>query len=383
MQYLSKSELKNKKVLLRCDFNVPVKDGVITDDSKIQKSLKTIKYLIDNDNRVIILSHFGRIKTEDDKKKNSLKIVYEYLKEIVDLDFIDNPLNLEKINNSAKKCFLVENTRYTDLPSKRESKNDLELAQYWASFAEAFVIDAFGSLHRAHSSTAGISKYLPTYIGFLVEKELTNLEPLITISERPFNVIMGGAKVDDKIGIIEGIVKNCDKLIITGGILNTFLKVKGYNIGQSLVSDDEEVLESVKNLLNNYEDKIVCSTDFIVNRDNQNILVNINDIQDNDIIYDNIVSQKEIINNAKLIFFNGTCGKFEDSEYSKGTKELLNDLANSKAKTYIGGGDTASAVEKLNNPNNFTYISSGGGATLEYVAYRSLKALDFIEENNN
>ena len=201
MQYLSKSELKNKKVLLRCDFNVPVKDGVITDDSKIQKSLKTIKYLIDNDNRVIILSHFGRIKTEDDKKKNSLKIVYEYLKEIVDLDFIDNPLNLEKINNSAKKCFLVENTRYTDLPSKRESKNDLELAQYWASFAEAFVIDAFGSLHRAHSSTAGISKYLPTYIGFLVEKELTNLEPLITISERPFNVIMGGAKVDDKIGI--------------------------------------------------------------------------------------------------------------------------------------------------------------------------------------
>jgi len=177
MNYLSKYPIKNKTVLLRCDFNVPVKNNQITDDSKIVKSLETIKFLLQNNNRIILLSHFGRVKAESDKQNNSLFIVFEELKKYIDLEFVENPLNLDKVKNTSEKhCFLVENTRYTDVPEKRESANDLDLANYWASFADVFVIDAFASLHRVHSSTAGISKYLPTYIGFLVERELENLK---------------------------------------------------------------------------------------------------------------------------------------------------------------------------------------------------------------
>ena len=381
MKYLSETNLQNKSVILRCDFNVPVKDGNISDHSKITKSLDTIKYLLNNNNKVIILSHFGRVKTEEDKNKNSLKVVYEYLRKYLDLDFIANPLDLSEINNSSKKCFLVENTRYTDVPEKRESANDLELAKYWASFADAFVIDAFASLHRAHASTAALSKYLPTYLGFLVEKELKNLDILIQNNNHPFLVIMGGAKVDDKIKIIEGMLQKCDKLILTGGILNTFLKVKGYNIGNSLVSTDEEVLDSVKNILDNYSDKLIYSDTFIVQRNNENIQVKLNEIKDNDIIYDNLVDAKEIINNAKVIFLNGTCGKYEDECYKIGTSNLLNDLSKSNAKVIVGGGDSVSAVNTFGYQDKFTYLSSGGGATLEYVASGKLKALEYIKEN--
>lgn len=381
MKYLSEVNLQNKSVILRCDFNVPVKDGNISDHSKITKSLDTIKYLLDNNNKVIILSHFGRVKTEEDKNKNSLKIVYEYLRKYLDLDFVSNPLDLSDINNSSKKCFLVENTRYTDVPEKMESANDLELAKYWASFADAFVIDAFASLHRAHASTAALSKYLPTYLGFLVEKELKNLDILIQNNDHPFLVIMGGAKVDDKIKIIEGMLQKCDKLILTGGILNTFLKVKGYNIGNSLVSTDEEVLASVKNILNNASDKLIYSDTFIVKRDNDNIKVKLGEIKDSDIIYDNLVDEKDIINNAKVIFLNGTCGKYEEEGYEMGTSNLLNDLSKSNAKVIVGGGDSVSAVNTFGYQDKFAYLSSGGGATLEYVANGKLKALEYIKEN--
>ncbi len=383
MKYLSKEDIINKKVILRCDFNVPVKDNVISDTSKIDKSLETIKYLLDNKNKVIILSHFGRIKTEEDKNKYSLKIVYEYLKKYIDLDFIDDPNNLEKINDSNKSCFLVENTRYTDIPEKRESKNDLELAKYWSTFGDVFVVDAFASLHRAHSSTAGISKYLPTYLGFLVEKEITNLNNLINNKEHPFLVIMGGAKVDDKLLIIENLIKKCDKLILTGGILNTFLKVMNYNVGKSLVSEDEEVLNKVKEIINNNADKLYYNTDFIVNRDGMVISVSIDDIEDNDIIYDNLVNLNEVIKDIKVVFLNGTSGKYEIDEYSRGTEKLLYDLKNSGCKVYVGGGDSVSSVINLGFENAFTYLSSGGGATLEYVAFGKLKALDYIEEQEN
>ncbi len=383
MKYLSKEKIENKKVLLRCDFNVPIKDGNICDDSKITKSLDTINYLLKNNNRVILLSHFGRVKGEEDKTKNSLKIVYEYLKKYFDLEFISNPLDLTVVNNSSKKLFLVENTRYTDVPEKRESANDLELAKYWASFADAFVIDAFASLHRAHSSTAGISKYLPTFLGFLVEKEIESLKPLIDNDDYPFVVIMGGAKVDDKIKIIEGMLKKCDKLILTGGILNTFLKVMKYPIGDSLASSDEEVLESVKKIITESASKIVFSSMFTVKRGNNNLEVDIHDIKDNDIIYDNIINDKvkEVVESAKVIFLNGTPGLYEREEYTKGTKNLFDTLSKSEAKVFVGGGDTASAVAKFNYKDKFAYVSSGGGATLEYVADGKLKALEFIMEN--
>ncbi len=381
MKYLSKEDITNKKVLLRCDFNVPVKDNKITDSSKIDKSLDTIKYLLDNKNTVIILSHFGRVKSEEDKAKNSLRIVYEYLKNYLDLDFIIDPTNLDQVNNFEKKCFLVENTRFTDVPVKRESKNDLELAKYWSNYADVFVIDAFASLHRVHSSTAGISKYLPTYLGFLVEKELVNLEPLVNNKEHPFLVIMGGAKVDDKLNIIEGLLKKCDKLILTGGLLNTFLKVMGYNVGKSLVSTDAEVLNNVKRLINNYTDKIYYSTKFIVNRDDTVIALEIDDIEDDDIIYDNLIELSFVMDDIKVVFLNGTSGKYEIDDYSRGTEKLLYDLKKSNAKVYVGGGDSVSSVINLGFKDSFTYLSSGGGATLEYVCDGKLDGLEYIKEN--
>lgn len=381
MKYLSEEKIENKNVILRCDFNVPVKDGVITDDSKITKSLKTIKYLLDNGNRVIILSHFGRIKKNEDKEKNSLKIVYEYLKRYINLVFVENNENVEFYLNTSKcNCFLLENTRFTDIPEKRESKNNLELAKYWASFGDVFVLDAFGSMHRAHSSTAAIGAYLPTYLGFLVSEELDNLKVLVESKNVPFVVIMGGAKVDDKILIIKSMLEKCDKLVLTGGILNTFLKVMGKNIGNSLVSENDEVLNGVKEVINNYKEKIIYSDKFIVLRNDEVKEVTIDEINNEDIIYDNIINL-DLIGN-EIIFFNGTCGKFEDNRFSTGTKKLLEDLSNSSAKVIIGGGDTVSSVIKLGYENKFDYLSSGGGATLEYVAYGSLKALEFIKANS-
>ncbi len=382
MKYLSEEIIKDKKVLLRCDFNVPIKNNIICDDAKIKSSLKTINLLLKNNNTVIILSHFGRIENEKDKKKNTLKPVYEYLKKILDLEFISNPLDLSKINSSSKKCFLIENTRFTDVPTPKESVNDLNLAKYWSDFADAFVMDAFASLHRLHTSTAGISTFLPTYLGLLVEEELKKLSPLINNTPSPFVVIMGGAKIDDKITIIESMLQRCDKLILTGGILNTYLKVNGYNIGKSIASKKAEVLVKVLEILKTNADKVIYSNCFIVKRHNTPVQISIEEIEDDDIILDNVINLNDIIANAKIIFFNGTCGKYEESGYEIGTKKLLNDLQKTTAAVYIGGGDTGASVHKFNKENNYTYISSGGGATLEYVAYKKLAALEYIKNND-
>lgn len=382
MKYLSESKIENKKVILRCDLNVPIKNNEILDNSKIINSLNTIEYLLNNNNTVIILSHFGRIKKEEDKKENSLLPVFYELKKYIDIEFIPNPLNLEEVTSvSTSKCFLVENTRFTDLSQKKESSNDLELAKYWSNFGDVFVLDAFATSHRVHSSTAGISKYLPTYIGFMMEKELNNLDNLVHNPLHPFIVIMGGAKVDDKIKIIESIIVKCDKLILTGGILNTFLKVLGYNVGQSLVSEDDEVINSVNNIIKMYSDKLYFTNLFSVKRDNIIKKVKINKIENNDIIYDNIPSLINLLNDSKTIFFNGTCGKYEDDNYIEGTFKLLKDLSDSSTSVYIGGGDTISAVNKFGFEDSYKYLSSGGGATLEYIAYGKLNSLEWIKIN--
>lgn len=382
MKFLSENKIENKRVILRCDFNVSIENNKIIDNSKIISSLKTINYLLDNNNKVIILSHFGRVKNEEEKKSNSLKIVYEELKKYLNISFIDNPLDLDIITSvTDSNCFLVENTRFTDIPEKRESVNDLELARYWAKFADVFVFDAFASSHRIHSSTAGLSKYLPTYIGFLMEEELKKLVNLVNNPLHPFIVIMGGAKVDDKIKIMEALLNKCDKLIITGGILNAFLKVSNKNIDNSLVSTDEEVLNNVKNVLKMYSNKLYFTDNFVVNRNNSIINTSINDIKNDDIIYDNIPNIKNLIKDAKIIFLNGTCGKYEIKEYQNGTIKLFNELKEKKEIVYIGGGDTISSLNKLGFKETFKNISTGGGATLEYVAYGKLKALEWIKEN--
>lgn len=379
MNYLSENTISNKTVLLRCDFNVPVKDNVIEDNSKIIKSLDTIKYLLDNNNKVIIFSHFGRVKTDSDKINNSLRIVFEELKKYIDVSFIEDPNN---IILDDSKCFLVENTRFTDLPEVRESKNDLELSKYWASFGDVFVNDAFASLHRAHSSTAGLSKFLPTYFGFLVESELKNLDILINNTPRPFVVIMGGAKVEDKIVYIEGLCKYVDKIILTGSILNAFLKVMNYNIGKSDIDIDEVTVERIKKVLSDYSDKICFGRKFGVLNNDKYSIKDLDLVNDIDILYDNYVLY-DALDNCNILFMNGTCGFMKDDRFTHGTKELLEYISNLNCKKIAGGGDALYTINRFGFNNIFDYLSSGGGATLEYVSNHKLNALEFIKENTS
>ena len=374
MNTLKDISVNNKSVIIRCDFNVPM-DGVkITDNSKIVKSLDTLKYLLNNNCKIVILSHFGRVKSEEDKVKNTLKYVGRELANLLDheVKFVSACYGkkVKEIadNASLGDVILLENTRFMDYPDKLESSNDLELAKFWASLGEIYINDAFGSMHRAHASTAGIAKYLEHAIGFLVEEELNNLEILINNTPRPFVVFMGGAKVDDKLPIIKSLINRCDFLLLGGGIANSFLKAKGADIGNSLATNDENILKEIKELLNNYSDKIKLPIDFTI---------------DNGIIYDignkSIDMYKKYIDEASIIFVNGTCGKFEDDRFTEGTIMLFETLKNSGKTVIIGGGDTASEVKKFGYENAFSFISSGGGATLEYIADKTLKALEWMK----
>lgn len=392
MKTIRDLDIKNKTIILRCDFNVPVENSQIVDDSKIVKSLKTINYLQDNNCKTIILSHFGRVKKEEDKIKNTLKSVATYLSAIYGdkFKFIDNPRSEEVTKNVSemqeKEIILLENTRFLDLPEKLESGNDKGLAEYWASLGDIFCLDAFGSAHRAHASTAGIAEFIPSCIGFLVEEELKNLKELNDNTKHPFTVIMGGAKVDDKITLIRSLLPKCDYLLITGGIANTFLKVLKFNVGSSLASSDPKILNEVKDLLLKYKEKIVLPVDVIItNHYDKNYIKTsaINTLSDNDVIYD--IGPKTLekfavaINKSEIIFVNGTCGLYEDVRFSNGTKECFRILAASKAKIIVGGGDGVSAVRKFGYEKQFDYLSSGGGATLDYIIDGKLDALEAIE----
>jgi len=392
MNVIHKMNVKGKTVILRCDFNVPIKEGQILDDSKIKKSLKTITYLQQQNAKVVILSHLGRVKTEEDIAKNTLKPVADYLSNIYqdNFSFIDNCRSagiVQKVSGMKEKdIILLENTRHQDFPEKLESKNDLELAEYWASLGDIFCLDAFGSSHRAHASTAGIAKFIPSCIGFLIEEELYHLKEIIEKPKHPFTVIMGGAKVDDKIALIRSLLKKCDYLLITGGIANTFLKVLHFNVGSSLASKDPEILNEVKELLLEYKEKIVLPIDVIVtnNYDESYIKTSpINTLNDNDVIYDVGIKTLEKFNKAisisKIIFVNGTCGLYEDERFSNGTKECFKLLDQSNAKIIVGGGDSVSAVKKFGYAEKFDYLSSGGGATLDYIVDGKLDALEAIE----
>lgn len=385
-------EVSGKRVLLRCDFNVPVKDGKILDNSKIIASLETIEYLVKNKAKVIILSHFGKVKTEEDKLKNSLQIVAEELQRLVDTKVIfskqTRSLYLEgKINSMNNGEILVlENTRYEDVPGKLESGNDIQLAMYWASLGDLYCLDAFGSAHRNHASTSGLAKQLPSCIGFLVQHELEALNKYVLNSEKPFTIVMGGAKVDDKVDLIEALLPKCDNLLISGGIANTCLNILGFNVGKSLKSSDEKILSRMKNILVNNKDKIMLPNDVIVTQVYNDEVVeqrDINEINDEDIIYDiggkTIKEFERIINSSKTIFVNGTCGKYEDIRFANGTREVLDIIANSEAKTIVGGGDGVSAVKHFNLGDKFDFLSTGGGATLEYIINESLPAIEAIK----
>lgn len=393
MNKIHNMDIKNKTVILRCDFNVPIENGQILDDSKIQKSLKTIDYLQDNNCKIVILSHLGRVKKEEDIEKNTLKPVGDYLKAIYgeNFNFINTCRSVDLIQKAhslqPKEILLLENTRHQDYPEKLESGNNLELAEFWASLGDVFCLDAFGSAHRAHASTAGIAKFIPSCIGFLVEEELNNLEVLTNNPPHPFTVLMGGAKVDDKIALMRSLLPKCDYLLITGGIANTFLKVLGFSVGSSLASSDANILNEVKELLLEYKEKIILPLDVIVTNNYNKAYIRtsaINKVDIDDVIYD--VGVKTLnkfalaINKSKIVFVNGTCGLYEDERFSNGTRECFKILANSPAKIIVGGGDSVSAVKKFGYETKFDYLSSGGGATLDFIVDGKLDAVEAIKE---
>ena len=373
MKYMDEIDLKNKKVILRLDLNVPIKNDEILDDTKILKSLPTIRYLINNNCKILLLSHLGKIKTEDDLKNNSLKSVGKKLSEELkkDITFIENPID-PSIPNVLENndLVLLENTRFMDYPDKKESKCDMELAKFWASAGDIFINDAFGTSHRKHASNYGISKFLESAYGILFKEELDGLMPLMKNISKPFVVVMGGAKVDDKLNLINSLLEKCDYLLLGGGIANTFLKADGFNIGSSLCNN--EFLNEIKTLMDKNRNKIIYPTDVVVLSNGKPEKKEINDVLDEDIIYDigskTIDMYKEKIDDAKTIFINGTVGLYEDDRFAKGTKDVLTYITDSKAIKIAGGGDSVSSINRFGLNKSFDFLSTGGGATLEYIA---------------
>ena len=390
---LQETDVLNKRVIVRCDFNVPVKNGRILDDTKIKASLETINYLIDKNCKIILLSHFGKVKTEEDKKKYSLRIVAERLNELVTSNVIFSPetrsslLEIKAMELHPKEILLVENTRFEDVPNGFESNNDPQLAAYFASLADVFVLDAFASCHRLHASTSGIAKFIPSCLGFCVQKEIEMLNKYVLNPEMPFTIVMGGAKIDDKLPLIEKLLPKCSHMLLTGGLANSCLKSLGLNIGNSLASDNMETLAKVKEILREYNKKIILPFDAIVGKKYDDNYVNAKDINklDSDEIIGDIGPKtlkvyKKIIDESKTIFVNGTAGIYEESKFSNGTLELLNLITSSMATTIAGGGDCIGAIDRFNMANKFTYISTGGGATLEYIINENLPAINAISD---
>ena len=384
MKTIRDFDLNNKKVIIRVDFNVPIKDGIIEDDTRIKESLKTINYAIEHNAKVILMSHLGRIKEESDKIKNTLKPVSVRLSELLNKEVIFIPstrgIELENAvsNLNNGDVLLMENTRFEDLDNKKESKNDSQLGEYWASLGDIYINDAFGTAHRAHASNVGIASHLDSGIGFLIEKELDSLLPAINNPERPFTVILGGAKVSDKIAVIQNLAKIADYILIGGGMAFTFLKASGVEIGVSLL--DEENIDFCKQMLNEYKDKLILPIDVVTDLKE----CFITDITKNekglDIGPKTVKLFKQYLENSKTIIWNGPVGMFEEERYSNGTKGICEVLKNIEAIKIAGGGDTASAIKNLGYEQAFTHISTGGGASLELLEGKKLPGIEVIKE---
>lgn len=381
MKYLTDIDVNNKKVLLRCDFNVSIKDNKIISDERIRASLPTIMYLLERNSKVIIMSHLGKVKTLEDKEKNSLEIVYRRLCELLSANvYFSNATHGQELEDkinalNSGEVLLVENTRFEDLDNEKESKCNMELAKYWASLADIFVNDAFALSHRKHASNYGVSKFIPSAVGLLIEKEVKGLEA-INNPEHPYTIFMGGAKVEDKLDIIKKIIDKCDYLLVGGGIANSFVACNS-SVGNSLYNEEKK--SELKELLEKYSNKIILPVDFKV-LNNSSIYIRKRDsVLDDDIIYDigpeSINKYKDIIMKSKIVFLNGTAGKYEEKGFETGTYEMLLALKETKAKTIIGGGDAISSAEYF-NVNGFDFISTGGGATLEYIANGQMKCME-------
>lgn len=392
-------ELQGKKVLMRVDFNVPIKDGIIGNDNRIVAALPTIKYVLEHGGRAILFSHLGRIKSEDDKKELSLAPVAKRLAELLnqDVEFVPATRGAELEDAIAKledgQVLMVENTRFEDVENgevvKKESKNDPELGKYWASLGDVFVNDAFGTAHRSHASNVGIaSNIAQTAAGFLMEKEIKFLGGAVENPERPFVAIIGGAKVSDKIGIIQNLLNKADKVIVGGGMAYTFDAAKGYTIGNSLF--EEEKVALAKELIEEAGDKLVLPIDTIAadafNNDAKTVDAEGN-IPDGymglDIGPKSVELFQKTLDGAKTVVWNGPMGVFEMPNFAKGTLAIGEELVKvtkEGATTIVGGGDSTAAVQQLGVADQLSHISTGGGASLEYLEGKTLPGIAAISE---
>jgi len=384
-------ELKGKKVLIRVDFNVPMKNGVITDDNRIVAALPTIKYVLEQGGRVVAFSHLGKVKTEEDKKTKSLKPVADRLAELLgqNVTFVPETRGeaLENAVNALNdsEIMLFENTRF----EAGETKNDPELGKYWASLGDVFVNDAFGTAHRAHASNKGVASHLGAAAGFLMQKEIDFIGGVVDAPERPLVAILGGAKVSDKIGVINNLIEKADKILIGGGMMFTFLKAQGKEIGKSLLEEDK--VELAKELLAKASAKgveLVLPTDTIISKEFSNDApfktVSVDAIPADemglDVGADTVKLFTSMLDGAKTVVWNGPMGVFEMSNFAGGTIGVCKTLANlEQATTIIGGGDSAAAAIQLGFAEKFTHISTGGGASLEYLEGKVLPGIESID----
>ncbi|EAC4709704.1 phosphoglycerate kinase [Listeria monocytogenes] len=386
-------DLKDKKVLVRVDFNVPMKDGKITNDNRIVAALPTIEYILEQNGKAILFSHLGKVKTEEDKEGKSLRPVAARLSELLgkELKFVPTTRGpeLEKAIDELKdgEVLLFENTRFEDIDGKKESKNDPELGKYWASLGDVFVNDAFGTAHRAHASNVGIASNLESAAGFLMEKEIKFIGGVVDNPARPLVAILGGAKVSDKIGVIENLLTKADKVLVGGGMTFTFMAAQGQEIGKSLLEADK--VELAKGLLEKAGDKLVLPVDAVVSKEFSNDApfhtVSADSIPADEMGLD--IGQATIdlftkeLQGAKTVVWNGPMGVFELSNFAKGTIGVCEAIANlTDATTIIGGGDSAAAAMDLGFADKFTHISTGGGASLEYLEGKELPGVASISD---
>ncbi|MGO2013433.1 MAG: phosphoglycerate kinase [Lactococcus cremoris] len=388
-------ELKGKKVLVRVDFNVPIKDGVITNDNRITAALPTIKYILEQGGRAVLFSHLGRVKEEADKAGKSLAPVAKALSEKLGQDVVfpgtTRGAELEAAINELKdgEILLVENTRFEDIDGKKESKNDPELGKYWASLGDGiFVNDAFGTAHRAHASNVGISANVDKAVaGFLLENEIAYIQEAVEAPERPFVAILGGSKVSDKIGVIENLLSKADKVIIGGGMAYTFLKAQGYEIGTSLVEDDK--LDLAKELLEKAAGKLILPLDHKV----ANAFAGYTEVKETadqnipagfmglDVASKTIADYNTQLEGAKTVVWNGPVGVFENPDFQAGTVGLMEAIVKQPGvKSIIGGGDSAAAAINLGYAEKFSWISTGGGASMELLEGKVLPGLAALTE---
>ncbi|MDT2866785.1 phosphoglycerate kinase [Lactococcus lactis] len=388
-------ELKGKKVLVRVDFNVPIKDGIITNDNRITAALPTIKYILEQGGRAVLFSHLGRVKEEADKAGKSLAPVAKALSEKLGQDVVfpgtTRGAELEAAINELKdgEILLVENTRFEDIDGKKESKNDPELGKYWASLGDGiFVNDAFGTAHRAHASNVGISANVDKAVaGFLLENEIAYIQEAVEAPERPFVAILGGSKVSDKIGVIENLLSKADKVIIGGGMAYTFLKAQGYEIGTSLVEDDK--LDLAKELLEKAAGKLILPLDHKV----ANAFAGYTEVKETadqnipagfmglDVASKTIADYNTQLEGAKTVVWNGPVGVFENPDFQAGTVGLMEAIVKQPGvKSIIGGGDSAAAAINLGYADKFSWISTGGGASMELLEGKVLPGLAALTE---